>query len=397
PVMGCSSINCNVVLTEAQGEFKSPCYPQKYPNAQTCKWTLQAPAGFIIQLSFLDFELEEAQDCMYDWVMVNTGNTESKFCGLTASGLTLNSTRNVMEISFVSDFTIQKKGFMVSFQHVAVALRNQKVKIPNVNGQVAEVANSVSIPALSELTICFEVERVGFNQKEWLFTYYDTNNNVALSFGYNQTDMQMVIDSVICPVESIISAANFTSSMKPFCVLWTSSNGRVAVYFNGNYLGKTCSPSSGHNVTAGGVFQLGGVQSFKGNMYNLRLWNRAMTLQELNTMTCDMVGNIIDWDNSQWTISSSLAQTDNTLSCICYPHCTHLTAAAPTSGLLSCWKVNLHPSSPGFLPGLYLNSPDQLPCACWRNHPHSMMLPPPCFTLGIICSGESAVLVFCYI
>ncbi|MEQ2208785.1 hypothetical protein XENOCAPTIV_014483 [Xenoophorus captivus] len=206
--MGCSSINCNVVLTEAQGEFKSPCYPQKYPNAQTCKWTLQAPAGFIIQLSFLDFELEEAQNCMYDWVMVNTGNTESKFCGLTASGLTLNSTRNVMEISFVSDFTIQKKGFM----------------------------------------------------KEWLFTYYDTNNNVALSFGYNQTGMQMVIDGVICPVESIISAANFTSSMKPFCVLWTSSNGRVAVYFNGNYLGKTCSPSSGHNVTAGGVFQLGGAQ-----------------------------------------------------------------------------------------------------------------------------------------
>lgn len=54
---------------------------------------------------------------MYDRVMVNTGSTESKFCGLTASGLTLNSTRNVMEVSFISDFSIQKRGFMVSFQH----------------------------------------------------------------------------------------------------------------------------------------------------------------------------------------------------------------------------------------------------------------------------------------
>ncbi|XP_008395373.1 adhesion G-protein coupled receptor G6 [Poecilia reticulata] len=333
-VLGCGSINCHVVLTEAQGEFTSPCYPQKYPNSQTCKWTVRAPTGFIIQLSFLDFELEEAEDCMYDRVVVNTGSTESKFCGLTARGLTLNSTRNVMEVSFISDFSIQKKGFTVSFQHVAVALRNQKVKIPNSNGQIAEVLNSVSIPALDELTICFEVEKTGSSQKEWLFTYYDINNNVALSFGYNQTGMEMVIDGVVCPVESIISVTEFNSSMKFFCVLWMSSNGRVAVYFDRRYYGKTCSPSSGRSVPAGGVFKLGGlgVQSFRGNMYNLRMWNRAMTVQELSSLTCDMVGNVIDWDNSQWTISSSLSQTDNTLSCICYPHCIHLTAAAPTSG-----------------------------------------------------------------
>ncbi|XP_054879920.1 adhesion G-protein coupled receptor G6 isoform X2 [Poeciliopsis prolifica] len=334
PVLGCSSINCNMVLTEAQGEFTSPCYPGNYPNSQTCKWTMQAPTGFIIQLSFLDFELEEARNCMYDRVVVKTGSSELPFCGLTAGGLTLNSTRNVMEVSFISDFTIQKKGFMVSFQHVAVALRNQKVKIPNGNGQIAEVINSVSIPALNELTICFEVERTGSGQKEWLFTYFDINNNVALSFGNNQTGMEMVIDGVVCPVESIIPAAEFTSSMKFFCVLWMSSNSRVAVYFNRRYYGKTCSPSSGHSVPAGGVFKLGGLgqQSFKGNIYNLRLWNRAMTVQELSSLTCDMVGNTIDWDNSQWSISSSLAQTDNTLSCICYPHCIHLTAAAPTSG-----------------------------------------------------------------
>lgn len=81
---------------------------------------------------------------------------------------------------------------------------------------------------------------------------------MALSFGNNQTGMEMVVDGVICPVESIISAGDFTSSMKSFCVLWTSSNGRVAVYFDRNYWGKTCSLSSGHTVPAGGVFKLGG-------------------------------------------------------------------------------------------------------------------------------------------
>ena len=117
PALGCSSTNCIATLTDAQGEFTSPCYPDKYPNLQTCKWTLQAPAGFIIQLSFLDFDLEEAPGCIYDWVVVNTGNADVKFCGPTANGLTLNSTGNVMELSFVSDFSVQKRGFSVSFRH----------------------------------------------------------------------------------------------------------------------------------------------------------------------------------------------------------------------------------------------------------------------------------------
>ena len=78
---------------------------------------MQAPAGFIIQLSFVDFDLEEAQGCIYDKVVVNTGSNDVKFCGLTANGLTLNSTGNVMELSFNSDFSVQKKGFNVSFQH----------------------------------------------------------------------------------------------------------------------------------------------------------------------------------------------------------------------------------------------------------------------------------------
>ena len=60
---------------------------------------------------------------------------------------------------------------------------------------------------------------------------------------------------------------------------------------------------------------LSGQHSFKGNIYNLRLWDRAMTVQELNALTCDTVGNVIDWDNSHWSIPASLAQTDNTLSC----------------------------------------------------------------------------------
>ncbi|XP_018530121.1 adhesion G-protein coupled receptor G6 isoform X3 [Lates calcarifer] len=332
-VLGCSSTNCNLVLTEAEGEITSPCYPKKYPNSQSCKWIIQAPAGFIIQLSFLDFELEEAPGCIYDQVVVNTGSTDVKFCGLTANGLTLNSTGNVMELSFTSDFSVQKKGFSVSFQHVAVALRNQKVKITSGNNQVTTVASSVSIPVLSHLTLCFEVERTQDKQKEWLLTYYDSSGNVVLSLGSDSGSMTMIVDGVSCPIGSIISTSDFTSTMKSFCVLWTSSNGRVAVYFSRNYWSKTCSASVGHSVPTGGQFRLGGQHAFEGNIYNVRLWDYVMTVQQLEALTCNTVGNIIDWDNSHWSIPSSVAQTDATLSCICYPNCIHLTTAAPTSGV----------------------------------------------------------------
>ncbi|XP_029705711.1 adhesion G-protein coupled receptor G6 isoform X4 [Takifugu rubripes] len=317
--LACSFSSCDLVLTEAQGSFTSPCYPQLYPNSQSCTWILQAPAGFIIQLTFLDFYLEEAQGCIYDRVVVNTGSADVKFCGPTAKGLTLNSTGNVMELLFTSDFSVQKKGFSVSFKHVAVALRNQKVLISGGNSHITEVSDSVSLPTLSQFTLCFEVERITQKQKEWIFTYYDSGNNEALSFGADKSGMQMIIDGVSCSIDSIISTADITSSMKLLCFLWTSADGQVAVYSDGSYEAKTCSTSTGHTVPPGGRFRLGGQHSFDGNIYNLRLWDYAMTVQQLSALSCDSVGNVIDWDNGHWDIPSSLAQTDATLSCSVSP------------------------------------------------------------------------------
>ncbi|XP_076011137.1 adhesion G-protein coupled receptor G6 isoform X3 [Genypterus blacodes] len=314
-VLGCATTNCNLVLTEAKGEFQSPCYPQEYAKSQACRWIMQAPSGFIVQLSFLDFELEEVLGCIYDRVTVNTGNAEVKFCGLTANGLTLNSTGNVMELSFISDFSVQKKGFHVSFHHVAVALRNQKVNIASGHSAVTKVASSISIPTLNHLTVCFEVARYTQTQKEWIFTYYDASDNIVLSFGSDQSGMQLTIDGVSCSISSIITPADFISTMKSYCVTWTSSTGRVATFFNANYLSTTCSATAGRSVTTGGEFRLGGQHSFKGHVYNFRLWDYAMTVQQFNSLTCDTVGNIIDWDTSYWDIPLALAQTDSTLSC----------------------------------------------------------------------------------
>ncbi|XP_064781332.1 adhesion G-protein coupled receptor G6 isoform X4 [Oncorhynchus masou masou] len=317
-VLSCSNSNCVVVLTDSQGTFTSPCYPQVYPKSQACKWTLQAPAGFIVQITFFDFDLEEALGCIYDRVIVNTGNQDVKFCGLTANGLTLNSTSNVMEMSFNSDFSVQKKGFNVSYRQVAVALRNQKVMLPNGNGKVVKVSNSVTIPTLQQFTVCFEVARSNQKNKESIFSYTrqeDSSGDEALSFGMNQDGMALVMSNETCLVDSILNPSDFTSTMKPFCLTWASTTGKVTLYYNSNYRTKTCPNTSGRLVGAGGRFRLGGKNSFDGTIYNFRLWDNAMSMTQLAALTCDAVGNVIDWDNSFWDIPSSLAQTDRTLSC----------------------------------------------------------------------------------
>lgn len=70
--------------------------------------------------------------------------------------------------------------------------------------------------------------------------------------------MKVLVDGVVCPVDSILSPADFTSSMRRYCLLWTASDGRVGVHFNGNYWATTCSASTGRSLPPAGRFRLGG-------------------------------------------------------------------------------------------------------------------------------------------
>uniref|UniRef100_A0A3B3T1H6 CUB domain-containing protein n=1 Tax=Paramormyrops kingsleyae TaxID=1676925 RepID=A0A3B3T1H6_9TELE len=96
-----------------------------YPNNQACRWTLQAPAGFVVQITFLDIELEKVSGCIYDQLVVNTGSNNVSFCGLTAKGLSLSSTGNFMEVSFTTDDSIQGRGFNISYRQGMLTVCNR--------------------------------------------------------------------------------------------------------------------------------------------------------------------------------------------------------------------------------------------------------------------------------
>lgn len=200
---------------------------------------------------------------------------------------------------------------------VAVALRNQKVTLPQNTKDVVRVSSSVSIPPLSQFTACFEIAGQSQSGSGIIFSY--TGQDPYLTFGNSGNSMDLNLGNTTCLVNDLVTLADFTPSLQHFCITWSNVNGAVGVYFKGSYRVKLCSSSTGMRTETGGSFELGRGkkqgQNFNGIVYNFRLWSWAMSSSELSALTCDAVGDVVDWDNSFWDIPATYAQTDSSLSC----------------------------------------------------------------------------------
>ena len=64
---------CGGVLTSGSGSLRSPQHPSVYPHGVNCTWFIQAPPGFIVQLTFNSFQLERGYRCRADYVEIIDG------------------------------------------------------------------------------------------------------------------------------------------------------------------------------------------------------------------------------------------------------------------------------------------------------------------------------------
>nr|XP_031535869.1 adhesion G-protein coupled receptor G6 isoform X7 [Vicugna pacos] len=325
-VWGCAS--CRVVLSSPSGTFTSPCYPNDYPNSQSCMWTLRAPVGYIIQITFNDFDIEEAPNCIYDSLSLDNGESQTKFCGATAKGLSFNSSANEMHVSFSSDFSIQKKGFNASYIRVAVSLRNQKVILPQtLDAYQVSVAKSVSIPELRAFTLCFEATKIGKEDNEWTaFSYSDASFTQLLSFGKAKSGYFLSIYGSECLLNSVLPVKDkediFTESFEQLCIVWNNSLGSIGVNFKRNYEAIPCDSTISKVIPGNGKLLLGSNQneiaSLKGDIYNFRLWNFTMNSKVLSNLSCSVKGNVVDWQNDFWNIPTAALKAESNLSCGSY-------------------------------------------------------------------------------
>ncbi|KAJ6633667.1 Dorsal-ventral patterning protein tolloid, partial [Pseudolycoriella hygida] len=104
---------------ESGGRLDSPNYPLDYLPNRECIWRITFPEEYQVALKFQSFEVENHDNCVYDYVEVRDGDSADSrligvFCGYKIPP-DMRSTTNKMFVKFVSDGSVQKAGFSASF------------------------------------------------------------------------------------------------------------------------------------------------------------------------------------------------------------------------------------------------------------------------------------------
>lgn len=93
-----------------------------YDNKADCDWTIEAPEGYNVQLSFLTFDLEDEKNCEYDHVEIfdgpdSSGQSYGKYCG-TNKPADIFSVHDALLLRFRTDDSLFSKGFSAVYEAV---------------------------------------------------------------------------------------------------------------------------------------------------------------------------------------------------------------------------------------------------------------------------------------
>ncbi|XP_029028659.1 procollagen C-endopeptidase enhancer a [Betta splendens] len=115
---------CGGKLTKAQGEIKTPNWPDnKYPAGTSCSWLITVEPDMAIQVKFDKFAVEADTYCRFDYVAFFNGGERDdsrligKYCGDDAPQPIITS-GNVLLVQFVSDLSVTSDGFLAQYTSV---------------------------------------------------------------------------------------------------------------------------------------------------------------------------------------------------------------------------------------------------------------------------------------
>ncbi|XP_065550109.1 tolloid-like protein 1 isoform X2 [Lathamus discolor] len=145
----CKEAECEQKIHSPNGIITSPNWPDKYPSRKECTWEISATPGQRVKLTFNEFEIEQHQECAYDHLEVFDGESEKapilgRLCGNKIPD-PLIATGNKMFLRFVSDASVQRKGFQATHSTdcdwLLVAERSYRVELMFQTFEVEEEAD----------------------------------------------------------------------------------------------------------------------------------------------------------------------------------------------------------------------------------------------------------------
>ncbi|XP_072240945.1 dorsal-ventral patterning tolloid-like protein 1 isoform X1 [Leuresthes tenuis] len=114
----CKEAECEHKIHSPSGTLSSPNWPDKYPSRKECTWDITATPGHRVKITFIEFEIEQHQECAYDHLEAFDGDSDtaailSRLCGSKIPE-PLVSSGNKMYLRFISDASVQRKGFQAT-------------------------------------------------------------------------------------------------------------------------------------------------------------------------------------------------------------------------------------------------------------------------------------------
>ncbi|XP_077992820.1 exoskeleton protein RP43-like [Glandiceps talaboti] len=114
--------DCYHYMSGLEGEFKSPNYPNTYPNDLKCEWRIEVPVGYRIRLKFDVFDLHSPYCHPYqNTVVVREGMSDddaaviTRYCGNYAPDIISKGNQLLVSFQTTSYFRQKVKGFRVFY------------------------------------------------------------------------------------------------------------------------------------------------------------------------------------------------------------------------------------------------------------------------------------------
>ncbi|XP_068081387.1 cubilin [Anabrus simplex] len=112
---------CGGLFTAPAGRIQSRNYPKNYDPHDDCLWLIKVAPNHVVQLTFIDFDLEMHANCSFDYVKLFDGNTTESpviatLCGSRMPNITTyRSTSNTLLVRMKADGSRSLKGFAANY------------------------------------------------------------------------------------------------------------------------------------------------------------------------------------------------------------------------------------------------------------------------------------------
>lgn len=111
---------CGGTLFGDHGSFSSPNYPGTYPNDTHCEWSIIAPRGRVVTITFVQISIDDPGDCLNNFLKLYDGPDTSSlpvgpYCGVETNIAPFTASTHQVYVLFQAQYSILPSGFRLSW------------------------------------------------------------------------------------------------------------------------------------------------------------------------------------------------------------------------------------------------------------------------------------------